>query len=1181
MDSNLKLIQSRSWVIWIWPAIFAMLCCCGLRSEAQELNNLRSKKIVFQSDSAALIIDTLSIVPGSMLLIRDGQVLTDSIYFMDPADASLRWSSAAKAFFNAGDTIEVFYRVFPLSFTATRFRRDRKLMDPGIGRADENRVLFTERTDRSNASLFGLEGLNRSGSISRGITIGNNQDAVVNSSLNLQLSGKIGGGIEILAAITDENIPVQPEGNTQQLQEFDRVYIQLNNDRHKLIAGDYDVRNPDGYFMRYFKKAQGGLYNYEETFRRKSKSDYTLSGGIGAAVSRGKFSRMVFNGIESNQGPYRLRGAENELFIVIMSNSERVFIDGQLLERGQDRDYIIDYNTAEITFTTRRLINKDLRITVEFQYADRNYARTLLTGYSAFRDERLQAGLNIYSEQDSKNQPLQQTLTEEDKGILAAAGDNTSSAYSESGDSVAYNVNEILYARQDTVVNAVLYPSVYRYSTNPDSAFYRVSFSNVGQGKGNYVAVDGVANGRIYRWVAPVSGVPQGVYEAKILLIAPRQRQMASGFVRYTLSKQTRIGVELAASKDDANRFSSKDKANDDGYAARINIEHNMPLRKSKPEGWNLIANLQSEINDRQFRPVEVYRSVEFARDWNTNTLDAYDKEWLSNLQVGLRHNSGNELRYGLRSLLRGEKYKGIMQTFNGRMQDKSWMGTWDASWLSNSSESEKSSYLRHREEIRKSFGSWIPGIKIEQERNERRTAGNDSLSTAAFHFRIGELFLVRPDTVQWTVKASVSRREDDGILNNSFKKATVADMTSAGFGWNRNPRQKISILASYRNLQVIDTGITTVRPEESATGRMDFSYATPKGWINLDGYYEGGTGREPKRLYSYVAVAPGTGNFTWNDYNGDGVPQLNEFEVAVFSDQANYIRIFSNSDEYVKVFFNQLNAVVQLNPSTLSSKPKKPVLMRFSLLSSFRFDNRFTGTGGWQSWNPLPGFIPDSVLLSAQSNARHTLFYDRNSSVFAADVSVQEQKSRQLLASGPETRENASYSTTLRWNIMRWLNMQQKVENGLKSSESEAFSNRNYNIREYTSESKFNIQPSGTYRTTFSYRYRQKENTADEGLAEKATIQDAGIELRYNSVKKGLLSIRLNYLRMDYNADTNTPIAFEMLEGLKKGNNITWGLNFQRNLGNSLQLSINYEGRKPADTRVIHTGSAQVRAFF
>ncbi|MBL0098549.1 MAG: hypothetical protein IPP46_20255 [Bacteroidetes bacterium] len=81
--------------------------------------------------------------------------------------------------------------------------------------------------------------------------------------------------------------------------------------------------------------------------------------------------------------------------------------------------------------------------------------------------------------------------------------------------------------------------------------------------------------------------------------------------------------------------------------------------------------------------------------------------------------------------------------------------------------------------------------------------------------------------------------------------------------------------------------------------------------------------------------------------------------------------------------------------------------------------------------------------------------------------------------------------------------------------------------------------------------------------------------------MKKGLLTTRFNLVKISYNAESNTSIAFEMLEGLKEGTNLTWGVNIQRNLGSSLQLSINYEGRKPAGLKTIHTGGAQVRAYF
>lgn len=1144
---------------------------------AQMPGNLRERTIAFTGDT--VVLDSLSLIPGSLLLQWNGTPVNAAAYYLNPAKGQFFVFRDSIAGLRTGDSLKVTYRVYPISFTTPRFIRDRNLLTRPSGKAGD--PVYTEPAVPREGTLFGLEGLTRSGSISRGLTIGTNQDAVVNSSLNLQLAGRIGGNIDVLAAITDENIPVQAEGNTQQLQEFDRVFIQLSTDKHKLIAGDYDVRNPDGYFMRYFKKAQGGLYSYTEQLSLRNGRTGTISAGLGAAVSRGKFARNIINGIESNQGPYRLRGAENEQFIVIMSNSERVFIDGLLLERGQDRDYIIDYNTAELIFTTRRLINKDMRIIVEFQYADRNYARTLVTGFTSWKQDRLFAGINIYSEQDSKNQPLQQDLSPEDKLILKSAGDSLNQAFTPGGDSVAFNANEILYAQRDTLVNGVVYPKVYVYSTSPDSAFWRVSFSNVGTGRGNYVAVDGTANGRVYRWVAPVNGIPQGTYEPLLLLISPKQRQLVSAFVRYDITSRTKIGVELATSKDDVNRFATKDKANDDGFAARISFDHEQSLKKDQTGGWNYFLNLQTEVNDETFRPVEVYRAVEYGRDWNITGLDAFDKEWLSFISTGIRHPQKGEVRYGLRSLLRGGNYTGLMQVTSGQLRPGNFSAKWDASLLTTRGGIIESSFLRHRDEISYRWGSFIPGIRVEQERNAQRKPGTDTLAANAFHFRIAELFFTRPDTVAFQLKGSVSRREDDGLKADQFVHATTADMASFGAGWNKSARQKISIIGNYRNLKIVDSTYTTVRPEESVTGRIDYSLNTRKGFLTITAFYEGGTGREPRRVYSFVQVAPGTGNYSWNDYNDDGIPQLNEFEVALFSDQANYIRIFSTTDDYVKVFFNQSNAVLNLMPAALYAGSKKPLWSRFSLLSSVRFDNRIAGEGGWKVWNPLATAINDSALLSTQSTNRHTLFFDRSSSKLAVDLTYQDTRSKQLLASGQEARGNSAWIPTIRWNITRWLGLQEKLEFFNRRSEAETFVNRNYLINGTVNESKLNFQPGSTYRITLSWRYQLKENTLPEGLGEKARLNDGGVEWRYNSVKKGLISARFNVVAITYNAETNTPIAFEMLEGLKAGTNYTWGLNIQRNIGSGLQLSINYEGRRPAGLKTIHTGGAQVRAFF
>ena len=81
--------------------------------------------------------------------------------------------------------------------------------------------------------------------------------------------------------------------------------------------------------------------------------------------------------------------------------------------------------------------------------------------------------------------------------------------------------------------------------------------------------------------------------------------------------------------------------------------------------------------------------------------------------------------------------------------------------------------------------------------------------------------------------------------------------------------------------------------------------------------------------------------------------------------------------------------------------------------------------------------------------------------------------------------------------------------------------------------------------------------------------------------LSKGSLLFKVTYIKIKYNSIENTPVAYEMLEGLKAGNNATWSVSYQRNLSGNLQLTLNYEGRKSQNVNMVHVGSVQLRAYF
>lgn len=1120
------------------------------------------KIISFSSDT--IQFDSVSVYKYNFRVIADGNVVSNQLYFLDGISAKIKLDDAL-----SNKLIKLQYSYFPVDLSKEFFRKSDTLIISDTV-FNFTPYLYSVSAENKTNDLFGSSQLNKQGSISRGVTVGNTQSLALQSTLNLQLNGKIGPNLFMKGAISDDNIPFQPEGNTQKLQEFDQVYMQVYNDKFTVTAGDFWLKKPTGYFMNYNKRTQGlSIDLYQDSVSHK----------VSGAFSKGKFSRDLIQGVEGNQGPYRLKGAGSEQFIIILAGTEKVYMDGELLKRGQEFDYTIDYNTAELTFTANRLITKDKRIVAEFQYSDLNYARSLFAYNAQVDGGKYKAWVNYYSEQDSKNQSIQQSLNINDKLVLSNAGDSLNFALSNSIDSVGYSDNRVLYELIDTLG----YDSVLVFSVNPNLASFQASFQYLGENKGDYIIDQFTANGKVYKWVEPIAGVSQGGYAPVRLLVAPQRKQLMTVGASYELHKTTIANVELGYSDFNKNTFSKLHSNDDKGVGVKLGLDTKMKMDSLKSNYF--ISHVDFEYNHKDFTPIEWFRTAEFDRDWNVRYKNYNGYQFISSADVGMIFQKYAQVSYKMENLIWGEAYSGWKNNINAKFDKRNYLFKLDGSWLLSNGE-ERSDFLKHKVEISKEWSKVKLGVMDEHEKNQFFNSELDQLSPLSYQFYDAKVFLASADSAinkhELFYQQRYDWRPDSLALVKSAKAQTFG--VSTQFLKNKNNILKLNV--NYRLLDVLDTTLIDVKPENTILSRLENQLKLLKGGLTSRTFYELGSGLELKKEFVYLQVNPGQGTYSWNDYNADGVKDLDEFEVSQFTDQAEYIRVFLPTNEYVRTYSNQFSQTIFIKPERLwrSEKGIKGVLARFSNQLVYKVNRKTNYEEGVSAFNPFEVKIADTSLISTSSTFRNTVYFNRTNANFGLDYTYQENGSKILLSNGFDKRLHTYNKGKLRWNVTKMHSFKLEAIIGRKKSESDYSQNRTFNINYQEVKPVYSFQPSSKLRISFNGKYAVKLNVAEPTVGvdgEKAEIKDVGLEIRINQPKKGSLLGQLNFINIAYNSANNTALAYEMLEGLKIGNNLTVSLSYQRKVAKNLQVNFNYNGRISESTPMIHSGGMELRAFF
>ena len=1107
-------------------------------------------------------------LPETIQVYADGAAIDSTHWIFDELTGAWSIREVFRSQYLQVSSIRIRYRALSVSLQRVYQNREPLELDSSFYETGDD-SLARELLSSNRSTVYNSD-LQQQGSLSRGIIVGTNQDFALESGLQFELNGQITEDVRIHASLTDRSIPIQPDGTTQNLREFDKVFIQLQSQKTTVEMGDVDVSFQQSTFARLNRRLQGAA-GYTDT----NYGDY--SGAL--SVVRGTYKSQSFQGRDGVQGPYRLTGRDGDEFVIILAGTERVYINGQLVNRGEENQYIIDYGLGEVYFTNNLFIKDETRIVIEYEYIDQNFSRTLVAaeGSEQFGDGRFTIGASVIRQADGDELLSQRTLSEDDIEVLKNAGDNLSSAVV-SGERLADedDDNNIRYAKVDTLYNGQVY-QIYKNIPGSAQSAYIVSFTKVGSGNGSYNRVGGSVNGLLYEWVGP--GL--GEYSPFRKLPAPEEQSMVALNSSFNITDHVSVFGEWAASNFDQNRFSALDDGdnNDLSYLTGFKIEK-MPSAIGEVD-----ARVSRRYSGKNFTYFERTKEVEFNRKWNIYR-DIDSEESINEAALSISPSSNTTIGggYGFvdRSDFRGYRQEADLQTNEPGVLNLSYR----QDWVRNEDEllEREGNWFRQNGNLGKEvYRGLTPYIGFEQEFKEDKSLVTDSLlQTSLSFYEVGPG--VRLSKQKFDVDMSVYFREEKRVLDNSMQKES--DAIEQRVKLNFRPS---NYLTTRNEVAVRNKEYTEAFELQGRSNRKGLllrsvtDYEMASGFWNGQFFYEANTEQQALFQEAYIEVGPELGQYVWVDDSGDGVQQIDEFYPELSPNEGTFVRQFLPSDELFPVIDLRVRFRNEFKPFSFMQKQDGFAGVLSEVILRSRFDISENSTTEELSdiyLLRLNTFRSDSTtiqgrffwekeldLLNGYQGGDLVLGYNQNNT-------LNKRSTESVDAYADLFYLNSLYRLTDRTSLRL------DFSRGEESSVSDRLNSRNFDIRSLVVTPGVETVISRSWQSSLSFSYSQKRDHYP------ATPVDARVIKITNSHRMFLwrkiqANARLEIRNAEVDGSSSALGTFELTEGTGLGTNLLWSLSGSYRVSNLIRLSFNYDGRTIKDRPDIHTTKLVVSAVF
>ena len=1119
---------------------------------------------------------------------QSGTTLADSIAFI--LDRRTGIISLGDSLRSLQDTTRFLatYRYLPITVKRELFTRELVTVIDSSGNKTTLLEPYNSSSGLSATNIFGRD-FQRSGSITRGITVGSNRDLTSQSGLRLQFSGKITDDVEVLGALTDEQTPIQPEGTTQTIREIDNIFFEIRSPVVDATLGKFFASNNRSEYTSFSRKLQGA--------KTLGKFGDFGSTQIVAAISPGKFKTQEFRGGEGDQGPYRLTGLNSERDIVVLAGTERVFVDGLEMVRGRDNDYVIDYGTGEIFFQPQRPITGFNEIVVDFEFSDRRYSRSFLAAShtSRFLDSTLNITASYVREADDQDSPVDIELTDEDRALIASAGPDPAGAVRSGvvfvGRSDTANG---LYRKVDTILTG-LPDSIYLYDPSDSNAVYNVIFNRAIDGRGDY---RNIAFGQ-YEFV----GKGEGEYLPVVYLPLPGLQQVGALAFDITPTQGLQLDAEIAFSGTNLNRFSSEPLSELNGVALKgRGVLEGDSVRLGGMNFGVMRGTVNIRFVGNAFQPINRISEPEFDRFWNASDRigeSGFD-DLLAEGRLDWKPIRSLELTAGVGSLDRGNFFSSFRHDYGLRFKDHNIPLAADyalelISSVDTVDGGSSSNWLKGVGGLSYRVGALTPGFRLAHQNRDDVRVGVDTLLPGAFRFlELGpELLIDLPlfrtiasaryrvdDSARFDQAISATRFIQDGISQsisvNGELKGLRSLRSSIDFTWRRRTFDSIAGLDPSSRLENI-----------SILARSESRWNGLNRGLEIEGVYEVQTEQAARLQRLFVRVPVGQGQYIWQDLDSNRMQTEDEFRETIAND-GEYVRINLPTEQLFPVIDLESTIRMKIRPSEFMSDTTtlgrilKPVttetFMRIEEKSSTEQESDIYLL-------KLDAFQNDSTTLLGNALIQQDINLFEKNREFSARLRFIKRNGLTRLFNDLERSQSIERSFRLKWNptIDIGLQLDAELENRSLLGD-DLDTSRVFDLEALLFETDFSYRPERSLELGWIFRIRSAD---DVFPATPRSTFLTGNEIRaiYSIETKGRFRATLERTVVggtNLNGGEVFSLPFQLTDGYAIGATWVGRLSFDYRFGANIQASVNYTGRaEPPSNRVIHTGQMEVRAFF